>query len=51
MATNYDSTEVTRVVSLPSSGFSALYRLLLNKCQSPGYVLFLINHLGVGILA
>lgn len=51
VVTNYDSTMVTRVVSLPLSGFSALYGLLLNKCQSLGYVLFLINYLGIGILA
>lgn len=51
MITNYDSTVVTRVASLPLSGLSALYGLLLNICQSLGYVLFLINYLGIGILA
>ena len=47
VVTSHDSTMVTRVVSLPLSGFSVLYRLLLNKCQDLGCILFLINYLGI----
>lgn len=51
VVTNYDSTMVTRVASLPLSGFSARCRLLLNKWQSFGNIPFLINYPRIGILA